>query len=88
MSIAEGSRAAKRARGAWASAHAGAEAALDRADAIFVMTGARPARLWRRHGRSGRGFVDLPPFIDLEEWPAAVHGDADERRSRASSPSR
>ncbi|HLM39155.1 MAG TPA: glycosyltransferase family 1 protein, partial [Microvirga sp.] len=36
--VAEGSRAAKRAGGPWSLGHEGAEAALDRADAIFVMT--------------------------------------------------
>ena len=36
--VAEGSRAGKRADGPWALGHAGAEAALDRADAILVMT--------------------------------------------------
>src|SRR3954451_2841483 len=36
--IAEGSRAGKRKSGPWALGHAGAEAALERADAIFVMT--------------------------------------------------
>jgi glycosyltransferase involved in cell wall biosynthesis len=38
--VAEGSRAGKRAGGPWAMGHAGTEAALDRAEAIFVMTGA------------------------------------------------
>ena len=66
--IAEGSRAAKRAGGPWTLSHEGAEAALDRADAIFVMTAhdrealeaARPAR---------QILVDLPPFLDPAEWP-------------------
>jgi glycosyltransferase involved in cell wall biosynthesis len=65
--IAEGSRAAKRAHGPWALGHAGAEAALDRADAIVTMTArdrialeaARPAR---------QVLVDLPPFLDPAEW--------------------
>ncbi|MEZ0171795.1 glycosyltransferase family 4 protein [Microvirga sp. TS319] len=73
--IAEGSRAAKRAQGPWALGHAGAEEALDRADAIFVMTAkdrvalesARPAH---------QTLVDLPPFMDTGEWPktSAVRG--------------
>ncbi|MCB5176376.1 glycosyltransferase family 4 protein [Microvirga lenta] len=66
--VAEGSRAAKRAGGPWALGHAGAEAALDRADAVFVMTAldrealaaAKPAH---------QALVDLPPFIDAGEWP-------------------
>ena len=65
--VAEASRAGKRARGAWAAAHAGAEAALDRADAIFVMTEADREAL-ERHRRNGQRLLELPPFIDLEEW--------------------
>jgi len=69
--IAEGSRAAKRAQGLWSLAHEGAEAALDRARAIFVMTAqdrealeaARPA-----HQR----LIDLPPFLDMSDWPGAA----------------
>lgn len=65
--IAEGSRAGKRAQGPWALGHAGAEAALDRADAIVTMTArdrvaleaAKPAR---------QSLIDLPPFIDPAEW--------------------
>ena len=75
--VAEGSRAAKRAGGPWSLGHEGAEAALDRADAIFVMTAhdrvsleaARPPH---------QALVDLPPFLDAREWPqpsAAAHGD-------------
>jgi glycosyltransferase involved in cell wall biosynthesis len=66
--VAEGSRAAKRAHGPWALGHEGAEAALDRADAIFVMTAhdrealeaARPPR---------QVLVDFPPFLDMQDWP-------------------
>jgi glycosyltransferase involved in cell wall biosynthesis len=75
--VAEGSRAAKRAGGPWSLGHQGAEAALDRADAIFVMTAhdrvsleaARPPH---------QALIDLPPFLDAREWPqpsAAAHGD-------------
>src|SRR5829696_5279414 len=42
--LAEASRAGKRARGAWAAAHAGAEAALDRADAERHGSRAAPHR--------------------------------------------
>jgi glycosyltransferase involved in cell wall biosynthesis len=73
--VAEGSRASKRAGGPWSLGHEGAEAALDRADAIFVMTAqdrvnleaAKPLR---------QTLVDLPPFLDAGEWPdsaAAPH---------------
>jgi glycosyltransferase involved in cell wall biosynthesis len=65
--VAEASRAGKRARGAWAAAHAGAEAALDRAEAIFVMTEADREAL-ERHRRDGQRLLELPPFIDLKEW--------------------
>jgi glycosyltransferase involved in cell wall biosynthesis len=65
--VAEGSRALKRAGGPWAIGHHGAEMALDRADAVFVMTAvdretlerARPAR---------QCLIDLPPFTDAAEW--------------------
>ncbi len=66
--VAEGSRAPKRAGGAWSIGHRGAEAALDRADAIFVMTAQdRPALEAARP--PGQILVDLPPFLDTEEWP-------------------
>ncbi len=72
--IAEGSRASKRTEGPWALGHTGAEAALDHADAIFVMTAndapaleaAKPAR---------QALVSLPPFMDTEEWPEASADD-------------
>jgi glycosyltransferase involved in cell wall biosynthesis len=65
--IAEGSRAAKRAGGPWALAHEGAEAALDRADAIFVMTAQDREALEAAHP-PGQILADLPPFLDVEEW--------------------
>ncbi len=68
--IAEGSRAGKRAGGPWATGHAGAEAALDRANAIFVMTEAdRPALELARP--AAQRLIELPPFIDLNEWQPA-----------------
>jgi glycosyltransferase involved in cell wall biosynthesis len=65
--VAEGSRAGKRAGSAWDLSHRGAEAALDRADAIFVMTQADREAL-ERHRAEGQRLLDLPPFVDLEEW--------------------
>jgi glycosyltransferase involved in cell wall biosynthesis len=65
--IAEGSRAGKRAGGPWDVGHRGAEAALDRADAIFVMTEADRKALQRAPFGAQR-LVDLPPFIDLDDW--------------------
>jgi glycosyltransferase involved in cell wall biosynthesis len=68
--VAEGSRAGKRAASPWALGHAGAEAALDRADAIFVMTEADRDML-ERHRPEGQRLLDLPPFVDLDEWGAS-----------------
>jgi glycosyltransferase involved in cell wall biosynthesis len=65
--IAEGSRAAKRAGGPWALAHRGAEAALDRADAILVMT-AQDREALDAARPPGQILADLPPFLDAEEW--------------------
>ncbi|GEO14681.1 glycosyltransferase family 4 protein [Microvirga aerophila] len=65
--IAEGSRAAKRAGGRWALAHEGAEAALDRADSIFVMT-AQDREALELAQAPGQILADLPPFLDVEEW--------------------
>lgn len=69
--VAEGSRAGKRATGPWSLAHRGAEAALDRAERIFVMTAADREMLEKARPRSQR-LVDLPPFIDVSEWDAAA----------------
>jgi glycosyltransferase involved in cell wall biosynthesis len=69
--IAEGSRAAKRADGPSALGHEGAEAALDRADAIFVMTAHDRAAL-EAAKPSRQTLIDLPPFLDIDEWPEAT----------------
>ena len=68
--VAEGSRAAKRARGPWALGHEGAEAALDRAGAIFVMT-AHDREALEKAKPSRQVLVDLPPFLDMQDWPAS-----------------
>lgn len=68
--IAEGSRASKRAQGPWALSHAGAEAALDQADAIFVMT-ANDAPALEAAKPLHQALISLPPFMDTEEWPQA-----------------
>jgi glycosyltransferase involved in cell wall biosynthesis len=67
--VAEGSRAGKRAEGPWALAHRAAEATLDRADAIFVMTEADREALQRARPE-GQQLVDLPPFLEVEGWGA------------------
>ncbi|KAA2238233.1 glycosyltransferase family 4 protein [Salinarimonas soli] len=69
--VAEGSRAGKRAGGPWAIGHEGAEAALDRADAILVLTGADREAL-ERHRPAGQRLVDLPPFLDTAPWTPRV----------------
>jgi glycosyltransferase involved in cell wall biosynthesis len=51
-------------------AHRGAEAALDRADLILVMTAADREALERAKPAAQR-LVDLPPFLDLDEWALA-----------------
>jgi glycosyltransferase involved in cell wall biosynthesis len=70
---AEGSRAMKRASGPWSLGHAGAQAALDRADVLFAMTAADRVAL-ERHKPAHQRLVDLPPFIDLAEWTATDSG--------------
>ncbi|WP_262270935.1 glycosyltransferase family 4 protein [Microvirga yunnanensis] len=67
--VAEGSRATKRARGSWALGHEGSEAALDRADVVFVMT-AHDREALERVKPQRQVLVDLPPFLDLRDWPA------------------
>ncbi|WP_114947148.1 glycosyltransferase family 4 protein [Microvirga calopogonii] len=66
--IAEGSRASKRAEGPWALGHEGAQAALDRADVIFGMT-AHDREALEASRPAHQVLVDLPPFLDLAEWP-------------------
>lgn len=66
--VAEGSRSARRARGPWALGHAGAEAALDAAACLFVMT-ASDAEDLAPALRTGQELVSLPPFLDAKAWP-------------------
>jgi glycosyltransferase involved in cell wall biosynthesis len=68
--IAEGSRASKRAGGSWALGHEGAEEALNRADAIFVMT-AHDREALQAAMPIHQSLVDLPPFLDMQDWPQA-----------------
>ena len=67
--VAEGSRAAKRAQGPWALGHEGAEAALDQADAIFVMT-AHDREALEAARPPHQVLVDCPPFLDMQDWPS------------------
>jgi glycosyltransferase involved in cell wall biosynthesis len=81
--VAEGSRAGKRATGPWALGHAGAEAALDRADVVFTMTAADREALERCRFERQR-LLDLPPFLDLGEWGGSpVPPSAASRESQA-----
>lgn len=66
--VAEGSRAAKRAQGPWAVTHKGAEAALDRADAVFVMT-AHDREALEAARPPHQVLIDFPPFLDMQDWP-------------------
>lgn len=76
--VAEGSRSARRAFGAFALGHAGSEAALDRADCLFVMTPHDEEDLAAAL-RPGQRLVSLPPFLQADAWTPppreAPHGD-------------
>ena len=68
--VAEGSRAGKRAGGAWDLAHRGAEAALDQAAILFAITGRDREALERRR-RPDQAIVALPPFLDANPFQGA-----------------
>lgn len=64
--VAEASHAPKRASGDWSFSHAGAEAAIRRADAIFCLNPSDKkclALVTRK-----RRLIDLPPFLDLKRF--------------------
>lgn len=65
--VAEGSRAPGRATGRWSGPHRAAEAALDAAALLLVITANdRPALEAARP--PGQRLVDLPPFIRSADW--------------------
>ncbi|HWA50653.1 MAG TPA: glycosyltransferase family 4 protein [Dongiaceae bacterium] len=68
--VAEASHAPKRAAGAWAFNHAGAEAAIAAADAIFCLNPNDKECLAQVTDR--RRLVDLPPFLDLQSFAPVV----------------
>ena len=68
--VAEASHAPKRAAGAWVFNHAGAEAAIAAADAIFCLNPNDKECLARIADR--RALVDLPPFLDLRSFAPVV----------------
>jgi glycosyltransferase involved in cell wall biosynthesis len=65
--VAEGSRAGKREFGRWRVGHRGAEAALDRADIVFVMTPDDREALERSRSKA-QSLIELPPFLDETAW--------------------
>jgi glycosyltransferase involved in cell wall biosynthesis len=66
--VIEGSRAPKRAGGAWAEGHRLAEQALDAADAILIMN-PTDREMLDRFAPPGQMLVDFPPFVDTQGWP-------------------
>ena len=68
--VAEASHAPKRAAGAWAFNHAGAEAAIKAADAIFCLNPGDKDCLALVTKRAR--LVDLPPFLDLQAFAPRV----------------
>jgi glycosyltransferase involved in cell wall biosynthesis len=79
--VAEASHAPKRAAGAWAFNHAGAEAAIAAADAILCLNPSDKECLARIADR--RRLVDLPPFLDLQSFAPVVPDRAAARMALA-----
>jgi glycosyltransferase involved in cell wall biosynthesis len=76
--VAEASHAPKRARDDWAFNHAGTEAAIRRADAIFCLNPGDKECLALVTEK--RRLIDLPPFLDLKKFAPVVP----DRAARAS----
>lgn len=68
--VAEASHAPKRAAGAWAFNHAGAEAAIRAADAILCLNPSDKECLAAITPRAR--LVDLPPFLDVQDFAPRV----------------
>jgi len=79
--LAEASHAPKRAEGAYAFSHAGAEAAIRRADAIFCLNPIDRECLTPLVGK--RRLIDLPPFLDLARFTADLPDRAKARATLA-----
>jgi glycosyltransferase involved in cell wall biosynthesis len=75
--VAEASHAPKRAAGDWAFNHAGAEAAIAAADAIFCLNPGDKECLAQVTDR--RRLVDLPPFLDLQSFAPLIPQHAEAR---------
>jgi glycosyltransferase involved in cell wall biosynthesis len=78
--VVEGSRAPKRAHGPWSAGHALAESALDAADAIVVLN-PRDRPMLVAHGPPGQVLEDLPPFLDVADWPDLASSRSSDRSS-------
>jgi glycosyltransferase involved in cell wall biosynthesis len=79
--VAEASHAPKRANGEWAFNHAGAEAAIKRANAIFCLNPSDQECLALVTEK--RRLVDLPPFLDLRAFAPEVPDHAAARAALA-----
>lgn len=79
--VAEASHAPKRAVGDWAFNHAGAEAAIRRADAIFCLNPGDKECLAQVTQK--RRLIDLPPFLDLRRFAPDVPDRAASRAALA-----
>ena len=79
--VAEASHAPKRANGDWAFNHEGAEAAIERADAIFCLNPSDKECL--ALATEKRRLVDLPPFLDLRSFAPQLPDHAAARTALA-----
>ena len=79
--VAEASHAPKRAHDDWAFNHAGAEAAIRRANAIFCLNPSDKECLALVTQK--RRLIDLPPFLDLRKFAPAVPDRATSRAALA-----
>ena len=79
--VAEASHAPKRAQDEWAFNHAGAEAAIRKADAIFCLNPGDRGCLALVTEK--RRLIDLPPFLDLERFAPTVPDHAAARADLA-----
>ena len=79
--VAEASHAPKRAQDDWAFNHAGAEVAIQRADAIFCLNPSDKECLALATDK--RRLIDLPPFLDLRTFAPTLPDRAAARASLA-----
>jgi glycosyltransferase involved in cell wall biosynthesis len=79
--VAEASRAPKRANGPYAFAHSAAEAAIDAADILLVLT-AHDRECLDRAVRPGQRLICLPPFLDTGPRTSRLHRAGPNRTPR------